>query len=461
MHASDIDKVVELFKGLRRVVRNPRNGYPSCGKGGESVPCRLLLTITRCAGPVVAVLATLVFALFSAVEGATTTREDAALAMRGWQKVSPRPLGKALGTVVRDVRTYNDKRGEPLYHVVSLLPSGFVVVPADDELDPILAFAPTGSYDPSLDNPLVALITGDLTARRKLLSRKTQQPQEVMKSTQAKTKWSLLVGMSTEITSTSSALAQGVKSISNEWVTPFVASQWGQSFEIDQNAPDGTSACYNYYTPPYEAGDVDNYRCGCTATAIAQLMRYYEYPTTPVGTVSYVIWEGVDLLSLRLQWEPLRGGDGTGGKYSWELMPLLPVNCSNEQRRAIGCLTHDVGVAAGASYREDITGAGLDPAVNNLVSVFHYTNAVYQSCPVFGFGTNDLYRILNPNLDALCPEAHRVRHGTLHSAAEHDAALQLLGDGLGHQIGIEFRLTDFFDADMRRHLHEGRDLLAQ
>ena len=42
----------------------------------------------------------------------------------------------------------------------------------------------------------------------------------------------------------------------------------------------------------------------------------------------------------------------------------------------------------------------------------------------------------------------RRLHRALHHAAERDAALQLLGDVLGHQLGVDFRLADFDDVQV-------------
>src|SRR5207342_422003 len=58
------------------------------------------------------------------------------------------------------------------------------------------------------------------------------------------------------------------------------------------------------------------------------------------------------------------------------------------------------------------------------------------------------------DLDAQRAQAHRVAHGALHRAAEHDAALELLRDRLCHQLRVEFRLADFGDIDVHRHAHE-------
>ena len=58
-----------------------------------------------------------------------------------------------------------------------------------------------------------------------------------------------------------------------------------------------------------------------------------------------------------------------------------------------------------------------------------------------------------PRRMAFGPRAHR--------AAEHDAALELLGDALGHQVGVELGLADLLDVDVHGHAHHLGDLAAQ
>src|ERR1043166_4568974 len=50
--------------------------------------------------------------------------------------------------------------------------------------------------------------------------------------------------------------------------------------------------------------------------------------------------------------------------------------------------------------------------------------------------------------DALGPETHGGLHRTLHPAAEGGAGLELLGDVLRHQLGVDFRLADLDDVQM-------------
>ncbi len=109
-----------------------------------------------------------------------------------------------------------------------------------------------------------------------------------------------------------------------------VQSKWGQTTIGDYI---GGTSCYNYFTPPYTAGNSDNYPTGCVATATAQLMRYHEYPVADVNTPSFTIY-----VNGSPQIASLRGGDGAGGAYLWSDMMLDPTSgpIDPNEREAIG-----------------------------------------------------------------------------------------------------------------------------
>src|SRR5690606_37040018 len=72
-------------------------------------------------------------------------------------------------------------------------------------------------------------------------------------------------------------------------------------------------------------------------------------------------------------------------------------------------------------------------------------------------GTGDLDTVQTArahDLDALGAQAHRVLHGALHRAAEHDALLELLGDRVGDQLSVDLGLADLFDVDVHGHAHQ-------
>src|SRR3954471_12620212 len=63
--------------------------------------------------------------------------------------------------------------------------------------------------------------------------------------------------------------------------------------------------------------------------------------------------------------------------------------------------------------------------------------------------------------DAFGPETHGRLHGALHGATEGDTTLELLGDGIGHQGRVHFRLAHFDDVDRHVGVRHLVDELAQ
>ncbi|MHC4573360.1 MAG: C10 family peptidase [Planctomycetota bacterium] len=311
-------------------------------------------------------------------------------AVRGWLKVSPKPLGAALGKQVGKVETFTDDEGEPAYYVVYLEPSGFVIVPADDLVEPIIAFVAEGAYDPSDDKPLGALVSADVPARvaaaRELQTggRGGAQDMDAARqeawrkaSFQAQDKWDKLKAYDDTVGVT------GLSGISDVRVAPVVRSKWSQSSECGHY-------CYNYYTP-------EHYVCGCVATAMAQSMRFHEHPVDGIGVHTFTI---------RVDNEPQQastlGGNGQGGPYRWSYMVLDP-DCDNytdERWEAIGALCYDAGVSVRMKYSGTGSGAYLSTTRDELVNTFGYSSAIYGS----GMGTGPaLTSMINPNLDANHP----------------------------------------------------------
>ena len=110
-----------------------------------------------------AALATLLLtgSLFAASKGP----EEAQTVVTGWLRANPRPLDTVLNDRLTGIETIRTDGGRAIGYVVQLRPAGFVVVPADDLIEPIIAFAGEGSYDRSPGNPLWALIANDLQGR--------------------------------------------------------------------------------------------------------------------------------------------------------------------------------------------------------------------------------------------------------------------------------------------------------
>jgi hypothetical protein len=321
------------------------------------------------------------------------SRGQAEKVVRGWLKVEPNPLQTQLGHQVRRVEVFADDDGEPIYYVVYLRPAGFVIVPVDDLVEPIIGFAAWGSYDPSPDNPLGALVSADLPGRvataRAFQAAAGAHPQKKKLTEQqvgferacfrAQGKWAELQDYADMVE------PLGIGSISDVWVAPIVKSEWGQG-EVCYAG----WYCYNYYTP-------NNWPCGCVATATAQLMRFHKYP---VGTY---IW---DDLVLR----------------PWDICGTL----TPTQRQDLGYLCYDVAVAVNTVFGEFGSSASLNDTRDALVYTFSYANAIHRSNYPSNIPEAGLNGMVNPNLDA----NHPVILGIHHSVFGNGHAV--LADGYGY-----------------------------
>ncbi len=308
---------------------------------------------------------------------------EAEKVVRGWLKVDAQPLGTALGQDIMSVKAFSDENGDTVYYAVYLQPSGFVIVPGDDLVEPIICFAPVGRYDPSKDNPLGALVSRDVPGRIAVVrafhaaagsgAQKDANNEETAlqkASAKAQSKWNDLQAYADSVGTL------GIPSISDVRVAALTQSTWDQR-NIDSVPPEsGGISCYNYYTPPLStpSGDPYNYYTGCVATAMSQMLRYHEYPSS-----------------------------GPSGTYVWSNMPLQPDNSITvTERQAIGHLCYDAAESIDTTYTATGSSASPSDAKQAFKDTFGYSNSIYgwNNNNNIGAGLNGM---INPNLDASYP----------------------------------------------------------
>jgi len=317
------------------------------------------------------------------------TPDGARAVAQGWLNRGARPLGTVLGGEIERVVFYPDNSGQAAWYVVYLRPAGFVIVPADDWLEPILAFVPRGLFDPAPRHPLGALVAADMKGRMASIRQVKQAlpvaplPAEYRARQE---QWRALQADAFSIPGMNPFLP----SVSDERVPPLVQSAWDQ--ESEGGAYD---YCYNYFTP-------NHYPCGCGPTAAAQLMRFHQYPVAGVGAQTF--WVTVENDPNPYQQLTLKGGDGAGGPYNWSLMPLDPDGSTPQiQRQSIGALCHDVGAAVGARFGPMSTSSDFFTLGSTLKSIFYFSQAIASFNNYDSVSSAALYAMLNPNLDAGLP----------------------------------------------------------
>lgn len=317
---------------------------------------------------------------------------EAEKVVRGWLKIDAQPLGTALGQDIMSVKPFSDENGDTVYYAVYLQPSGFVIVPGDDLVEPIICFAPVGRYDPSKDNPLVALVSRDVPGRIAVVrafhaaagsaAQKDASYEETalqQASAKAQSKWSELQAYADSVGTL------GLTSISDVRVAPLTQSTWGQTTVGDYI---GGITCYNYYI-------LNNWPIGCVAAAMAQLMRYHEYPG-----------------------------------YVWSNMPLQPDSgITLTERQAIGALCYHAAESVDTTYTSTGSSASPSDAKQELQDTFHYSNSIYgwYNNNNIGAGLNGM---VNPNLDASYPVILSVGGSSVGHA--------VVCDGYGYNISAPY-----------------------
>ena len=198
-----------------------------------------------------------------------------------------------------------------MYVFAPLEGKGFVVVSADDCTRPVLAYSLDASFNPdSIPQHVLNWFDG---YRAEIASLRQAG---AFPSVQVQQEWA--VGPKTTLPSGVSAL---------------MTTTWNQSPRYNWECPYSTTE--NAYTVT-----------GCTATATAQIMKYWNHPVKGHGSHGYT-HKSLGYMSIQFD-----------TAYLWKDMPdELAWNSSQKQIHAVAQLMHHVGVAVEMDYGVNASGA--------------------------------------------------------------------------------------------------------
>lgn len=316
-----------------------------------------------------------------AANAAQVDESTARLAAGSWA-LSDASLGVPHGTTVSGATPYSVD-GTNAFYAVSLEGGGTVFFAADDEIGPVLAFTAESSPDLSPESPLLNLLTRDVEARRGRPSRASTPmllaangtssasagaASASAESERAKKLWAALASAASASPARplrgpmllgATASPQETLASSDIRVEPILTTQWSQTKDKAGNK------CYNYYTP-------NEYPCGCVATAAGQIMYSWKWPTEELPQFSNSC--KVDNATTELD------SSGPPRVYNWNAMVDKPgFATSEESRQAIGELLSDLGIAFGAEYASDGTGAFEWDVPGPMRTHFKYASAYTYS----------------------------------------------------------------------------------
>jgi hypothetical protein len=238
------------------------------------------------------------------------------------------------------VYTGTSTRGEACFYVFNVGNEGFVMVSADDIYRPIVGYSDEGAFDAQNINPELNYMLNELISFRSDKLTGEAAPavaSEWMQVTQRGTQLSFNGGRAN---------------------TYLCTTRW------NQDDP------YNYYCPQASGGPGGRTYAGCVATAMSQVMKYWDHPLK--GTGSHTNYNsGFGALTVNF-------GETT---YDWDNMPnSINNNSPQEQIDAIATLMYHCGIAVDMHYAIDGSGAYSQDVPQRIYQYFDYTNqAVLRS----------------------------------------------------------------------------------
>ena len=395
-------------------------------------------------------------ALFAFAFGANASVVSIARAQkvaRAWLVSQGKSTGPLSVPIQRSEAVKLDGLGEDAkYFAVKFQGGGTVVTSGDDTASPVVLFT---DKDEDIDftdanSPLYALLRRDYQYRRDAASAAAKYAKSAQVSVgyrfylnhqrmleRNRSEWERLSEASDDdgVSALKGTLAwygqdewfittYTAKNLYDVRVMPLVKSRWSQSLANGQ-------ACYNFYTPnkknPLDqyayAGQRDNAVCGCVATALAQVLRYFAFDKEVTRTNEDFKCSFDDHeITRKLQ----------GGRYDWEKMSLVPgtdFNVTNAME--IGKLCADCGTAVHMMYTTESSGAYSSDAHDALTQVFGYSSARwYRDSGKIGSPTGGGSSVVPPEAfpETRSNELQRVFYSNF------DAGLPVLLGLTGHEV---------------------------
>lgn len=241
--------------------------------------------------------------------------------------------GRASGNGTKSLSNDNFEFIDPAYYAYNRSGGGFVIVSGDDTVDPIIGYSADGAVNPD-DMP--PALSWWLDGIKKTIDSKRET--KSVASYETVLKWKSATKAYTGEGSYYSSV--GGKQLD----TP----QWNQGTPFNDKVPTGCP-------------------CGCVATAMTELMRFYSWPSEPKDvTIPKYTDSHSNVIAAR---------NLTDRVYDWEKMPLTISGCqyaSSAVRNNIADLLADVGASVKMNYASGGSGAHSERIVYSLGEYFHY-----------------------------------------------------------------------------------------
>ena len=219
------------------------------------------------------------------------------------------------------------------YYVFNFGQTGFVIVSADDNFRPIVGYSEEGAFPTENPSPEMTYYLNSLSQGRRAMRN------AVVADEQVREEWTAL--LKGEQMAPRNDLRSSFHLVQTRW---------------NQNNP------YNRLCPRAEGQGLPY--AGCVATAMSQVMNYWQYPTHGYGRHSYNYGQYGEI-----------SADFSTAEYNFDLMPLSISDMSPaENIEAIALFMFHCGVSVDMMYGTDGSGAYSEDVPEAVLKYFGYTN---------------------------------------------------------------------------------------
>lgn len=239
---------------------------------------------------------------------------------------------------------------------------GFVIVSAQNSVQPVLAYAFEGKFNKSNMQPGQEDLLNWYSNQISYAAEKRMSANDKIAS-----EWEELI---------SYIPSKGIKTLRN--IEPLLLVNWNQGWPYNALCPEDADGLHGHVP------------VGCVATAMLQVMKHWNYPETGTGS--------------KTSYNYTNGGYGnrtvnfSTKTYNWEGMPLA----ANGENDELAEINYHAGVAVSMYWGADGSGSQTSKIETALENYFQYDN----DCDYISkssYSTTDYNNVLKGQLDAKLP----------------------------------------------------------
>ena len=254
-------------------------------------------------------------------------------------------------------KTYTIGKGSVAFRVFNA-PTGFVIVSADDCASPILGYSDEGQFDENRIPP---------------------QMEEWLQGYVKQIQSGIENGFANDFTANqwASVMTSGVlfENPIRTSVEPLLTTMWNQDNPYNRYCPTGSGSGGHVYA-------------GAIATAMAQIMKYWNWPEHGFGSHTYTP-----------SGYPQQTVDFENTYYQWSNMPNT---CNNSNYHAVATLIYHCGVAVDMQYGSSASYASHEDVSAALTNYFGYSSELYRAYRS-SYSDDEWISMLKSSLNRGCP----------------------------------------------------------